>query len=185
MSKAQMLYFLNDLLMESVVKQTPTWSEALYAAIQILEAPEVLPGDSRLVWDNPSLDGTDGAHPAYKRGVVHTQLQWVRTMEAGSGGLAARQASHDAGMQKLKDAAAERPPYVAPKPTKRLTKNAARCTHCKTVVESKHRHDWVGCKCGKIFVDGGLVYQRFGFSVPEDFEDLSEWAPVEPEPEKP
>lgn len=99
--------------------------------------------------------------------------------------MEARQAKHDAGMQKLKDAVAEKPPYVPPKPTKRLTKNAARCTHCKTVVQSKHRQDWVSCKCGKIFVDGGLVYQRFGFSVPEDFEDLSEWAPIEPEPEKP
>lgn len=83
------------------------------------------------------------------------------------------------------DPAAEKPPYVPPKPTKRLTKNAARCTVCKTVIQSKHRHDWVSCKCGKIFVDGGLAYQRIGYSVPEDFEDLSEWAPIEPEPEKP
>jgi hypothetical protein len=30
------------------------------------------------------------------------------------------------------------------------------------IIESKHRHDFVRCKCGKCFVDGGLDYCRYG-----------------------
>ena len=37
-----------------------------------------------------------------------------------------------------------------------------RRTKCKTVFESKHRHDLVDCKCGAIFIDGGNDYTRIG-----------------------
>ena len=42
--------------------------------------------------------------------------------------------------------------------------NSARCLACKTVIHSKHVHDFVTCKCkdGYIFVDGGDEYLRFG-----------------------
>lgn len=36
-------------------------------------------------------------------------------------------------------------------------------THCcKEVLESKHRHDFKRCKCGKSFIDGGNEYSRVG-----------------------
>jgi len=41
-------------------------------------------------------------------------------------------------------------------------KNRARCKNCSDIIESKHRHDFVSCKCGAIFVDGGNDYWRFG-----------------------
>lgn len=43
-----------------------------------------------------------------------------------------------------------------------IVKNAAECARCGDVIESKHRHDFVSCKCGAIFVDGGLSYLRRG-----------------------
>jgi hypothetical protein len=49
--------------------------------------------------------------------------------------------------------------------------NIARCKKCKTVIQSKHRHDFVECKCGAIFVDGGEEYYRRGGN-PEDFEEV-------------
>lgn len=54
-----------------------------------------------------------------------------------------------------------------------IKRNAARCRKCGTVIESKHRHDFVWCKCRAIFVDGGLDYLRAGGN-PEDFESLAD-----------
>ncbi len=34
---------------------------------------------------------------------------------------------------------------------------------CNEVLESKHRHDFQACKCGRSFVDGGDDYMRLGF----------------------
>lgn len=34
---------------------------------------------------------------------------------------------------------------------------------CYDIIESKYRHDFVACKCGKCYVDGGDVYTRVGF----------------------
>jgi len=55
-----------------------------------------------------------------------------------------------------------------------ITRNAARCRKCDTVIESRSVHDFVSCKCGAIFVDGGLSYFRSGGN-PEDFEFLTEY----------
>lgn len=41
-------------------------------------------------------------------------------------------------------------------------KNRAKCLNCLDVIESKSRHDFVWCKCKKIFVDGGNAYWRAG-----------------------
>lgn len=41
-------------------------------------------------------------------------------------------------------------------------RNIAQCRLCKDIIESKHRHDFVSCKCGAIFIDGGQDYQRCG-----------------------
>lgn len=63
----------------------------------------------------------------------------------------------------------------------KLLKNKAKCKNCGTVIESKHRHDWVSCDCFEdavetkgIFIDGGLDYQRSG-GDPNNFIDMSEW----------
>lgn len=55
----------------------------------------------------------------------------------------------------------------------RIIRNAARCRKCKEVIESRHRHDFVMCRCESIHVDGGKAYLKGGgdFSL---FEDLSE-----------
>jgi len=36
------------------------------------------------------------------------------------------------------------------------------CLECKDIIESTHRHDFVRCKCGKSFLDGGEHYMRAG-----------------------
>jgi len=40
--------------------------------------------------------------------------------------------------------------------------NKAMCRICKDVIESKHIHDWVSCKGGHIFIDGGKEYRHAG-----------------------
>lgn len=54
-----------------------------------------------------------------------------------------------------------------------IKRNAARCKKCGDVIESEHRRDFVSCKCGAIFVDGGHDYIRRG-GEPKDIEELSE-----------
>lgn len=46
-----------------------------------------------------------------------------------------------------------------------------RCKKCKSVIQSKHRHDLVSCKCGAIFIDGGNDYTRIGGSEYEIVEE--------------
>jgi hypothetical protein len=36
------------------------------------------------------------------------------------------------------------------------------CVSCEDVIQSKYRHDFVSCKCGDIFIDGGDDYTRIG-----------------------
>ena len=43
---------------------------------------------------------------------------------------------------------------------KMIIKNAIRCNICGEELESKHRHDYVECKCGACAVDGGHDYLR-------------------------
>lgn len=61
----------------------------------------------------------------------------------------------------------------------KLIKNAIKCNRCGDVIESKHRHDFKRCKCGTVFVDGGLDYSRRGYEKPEDFTDLCEWEEID------
>jgi len=56
-----------------------------------------------------------------------------------------------------------------------IIENKAKCRKCGEVVESKHRHDWVACKCEAIYVDGGKDYIRRGGKL-EDIEELSTFA---------
>ena len=59
----------------------------------------------------------------------------------------------------------------------KLTKFAVYCKLCKTEIHSKHRHDFVSCKCGNISIDGGPAdYQRYLGDVKfVNVEDRSEW----------
>ena len=45
----------------------------------------------------------------------------------------------------------------------RILRNRAKCLKCGDIIESVHRHDFVECSCGSIFVDGGHDYLRRGF----------------------
>lgn len=58
-----------------------------------------------------------------------------------------------------------------------LIRNRAQCRDCGDIIESKHRHDFVRCHCGAIFIDGGLDYMRFGYTFPQQFKSLSEYEP--------
>jgi tRNA(Ile2) C34 agmatinyltransferase TiaS len=52
--------------------------------------------------------------------------------------------------------------------------NKCMCRLCGDVIESKSGHDFVRCKCGEIFADGGTRYIRRGASDLNNIIDLSE-----------
>lgn len=56
--------------------------------------------------------------------------------------------------------------------------NRIRCKKCGDVIESTYRHDFKGCSCKSVFVDGGTTYLRRGGNR-EDWEELSETTPIE------
>jgi hypothetical protein len=41
-----------------------------------------------------------------------------------------------------------------------IVQNAVICNKCDDFIVSKHRHDFVTCKCGNVSVDGGQSYLR-------------------------
>lgn len=53
----------------------------------------------------------------------------------------------------------------------KIVRNVAQCRKCGDVIESKSRHDFVTCKCGAIFVDGGTDYIHRGGNS-EDFMEV-------------
>lgn len=57
-----------------------------------------------------------------------------------------------------------------------LIRNAARCKLCGDEIESKHRHDFVTCKCGEISIDGGTAYVRCLANDFNNLIDLCEYA---------
>lgn len=54
-----------------------------------------------------------------------------------------------------------------------IIKNAIRCNICGDEIESKHRHDYVQCKCGACAVDGGHDYLRRCARDESCFTDIS------------
>jgi hypothetical protein len=55
-----------------------------------------------------------------------------------------------------------------------IVQNAVICSKCDDFIVSKHRHDFVTCKCGAISVDGGQAYlRRVGGLAPGSYTDLS------------
>ena len=62
-----------------------------------------------------------------------------------------------------------------PKRKVKILRNRIRCNNCGDIIESKYRHDFVQCSCGRVFVDGGHDYLRRGFTESDsDYEELSE-----------
>lgn len=58
-----------------------------------------------------------------------------------------------------------------------IVRNSAKCLSCGDEIESTHRHDFVTCSCGGLFVDGGRDYlRRGGFTSVTDYEDTSIYA---------
>lgn len=55
-----------------------------------------------------------------------------------------------------------------------ILRNSAHCDECDTEIVSTHRHDWVSCTCGAIFVDGGRSYLRRGWTEGKSWADTSE-----------
>ena len=51
--------------------------------------------------------------------------------------------------------------------------NKCQCAKCLDIIESRIRHDFVRCKCGAIFTDGGTEYVRRGGDI-ENIIDMSE-----------
>lgn len=56
----------------------------------------------------------------------------------------------------------------------KIVSNKAQCRKCNDIIESKHRHDFVWCSCGNIYVDGGKEYLRRGAADLADIIELSE-----------
>ena len=62
-----------------------------------------------------------------------------------------------------------------------IIRNSAKCRKCNDEIESTHRHDFVKCKCGEIFVDGGKAYIRRGAQMSlANIIDTSETSANEP-----
>lgn len=64
-----------------------------------------------------------------------------------------------------------------------IKRNRAKCLFCGDIIESKFRHDFVTCSCGKLSVDGGTAYLRRSFDDYSMVEDMSEVEYIEPEEE--
>lgn len=41
--------------------------------------------------------------------------------------------------------------------------NGVQCPRCKDILYSNNRHDFVGCSCGALYIDGGYDYPRVGY----------------------
>lgn len=55
----------------------------------------------------------------------------------------------------------------------KIIRNRIKCKLCGEIIESKNRHDYKECKCGKVAVDGGKDYLR-RCGNKENYTDLSE-----------
>lgn len=62
-----------------------------------------------------------------------------------------------------------------------IIQNAVICNKCDDFIFSKHRHDFVTCKCGNISVDGGQEYlRRVGAGISDrSYTDMSWELPEE------
>ena len=58
--------------------------------------------------------------------------------------------------------------------TKKLIKNQWKCLYCGDVIESKHQHHFISCKCGESSCDGGTSYIRLVGDL-DTMQDMSEY----------
>jgi hypothetical protein len=56
-----------------------------------------------------------------------------------------------------------------------VKRNRIQCGHCLSLIESEHRHDFKYCACGRVFIDGGKDYVRYGVDKDTDFLLLTEY----------
>ena len=56
---------------------------------------------------------------------------------------------------------------------KTLFYNAVYCNLCDDTIQSYHRHDYKHCSCKNAMVDGGLEYQRWGWTKEDSVIDFS------------
>ena len=58
----------------------------------------------------------------------------------------------------------------------KIISNKIQCKHCGKIIESKHIHEFVTCKCETCSVDGGHYHlsRSYKNSPEEDFIELSE-----------
>lgn len=42
----------------------------------------------------------------------------------------------------------------------KILRNAIRCKHCLSEIESKDIHDYKQCECGRVGIDGGRDYLK-------------------------
>ena len=58
----------------------------------------------------------------------------------------------------------------------KIISNKIQCKHCGEIIESKHIHDFVTCKCETCSVDGGHYHlsRSYKNSPEEDYIELSE-----------
>ena len=59
--------------------------------------------------------------------------------------------------------------------SEQIKHNKIRCKLCGDIIESVHRHDFVWCSCGAVFVDGGKEYVRCGGKELDNIEFLTEY----------
>lgn len=64
---------------------------------------------------------------------------------------------------------------IAMQNERHILRNRCQCSACLDIIESKTRHDFVQCRCGRIFTDGGMDYIHRGFVTPDDIIDLTEY----------
>lgn len=57
----------------------------------------------------------------------------------------------------------------------KIKANKAKCKLCGDIIESKYTHNFVRCRCGEIFVDGGKEYLRRGAKDLSNILELSEY----------
>ena len=55
----------------------------------------------------------------------------------------------------------------------KIIKNAIQCKLCGEIIESRDVHEYVECKCGACYVDGGHCYLRRGFKEKDCYIELS------------
>jgi hypothetical protein len=61
----------------------------------------------------------------------------------------------------------------------KIIKNVIQCKLCGEIIESKHVHDFVMCKCGSCAVDGGHDYLRRCYKSEACYIELSETIEIE------